>query len=160
MSANITDILNSYGIIGVELLKKAIQTVEATGKTSQSIRYEVTSTDNNDQLQLIGRAFFELIEKGRKPTTKGPSPEMIEFLTDYARARGMDKPESAAWAIAKTINKEGDKTYRAGGRLVYSPELIKFVEELKGVITKEVSRGFLTEVAGAFKNGSNNITTA
>lgn len=160
MSANITTTLKSYGVIGVEVLKQAIQKVEATGKTANSIRYEVTTTDDKDQLLLIGRAFFELIEKGRRPTNKGPSPDMIEFLTDYARARGMSKPESAAWAIAKTINKEGDKTYRAGGRLVYSPELIKFVEELKSVITKEVSKGFLTQVKGAFKSGSNNTRTA
>lgn len=159
MSANITDTLKTYGPIGVQVLRDAISQIEATGKTAQSIRFEVTTTDNMDQLMLIGRAFFELIEKGRKPTSKNPSPDMIEFLTDYARARGMDSPKSAAWSIAKTINKEGDRTYRSGGRLVYSPELIKFVEELKTVITKQVSKGFLTQVVGAFKSGSNNITT-
>src|SRR5688572_11399108 len=149
MSANITETLKTYGVIGVEVLRQAILQVEATGKTAQSIRYEVTSTDDQDRLMLIGRAFFELIEKGRKPTSKNPSPDMIEFLTDYARARGKSKPESAAWGIAKKINKEGDKTYRAGGRLVYSPELIKFVDELKTVITKQVSKGFITQVVGA-----------
>lgn len=156
MSANITDTLKAYGVIGVEVLKKAIEQVEATGKTSESIRYEVETTDKKDRLLLIGRAFFELIEKGRRPTDKGPSPEMIKFLTEYAQARGMDDPKSAAWAIAKTINKEGDKTYRSGGRLVYSPELVKFVEELKDVISKQVAKGFLTEVVGAFKRGGNN----
>jgi len=153
--SKLTDILNQYGVIGVEVLKQAVATVEATGKTAQSIRYEVESSGTKDRLMLIGRAYFELIEKGRRPTTKGPSPEMIEFLTDYARARGMDKPKSAAWAIAKTINKEGDRTYRAGGRLVYSPELTKFVEDLTDVLAKEFSKGFLTSVKLAF-NGSRN----
>lgn len=156
MFANIQQILQSYGPIGVEVLKQAISQVEATGKTAQSIRFETESTEKKDRLLLIGRAYFELIEKGRRPTTKGPSPEMIELLTDYAKARGMDKPESAAWAIAKTINKEGDKTYRSGGRLVYSPELIKFVEEVKDAIVKEFKRGYLLEIKGAFKGGSNN----
>jgi len=151
MSANLTDTLKAYGVIGVEVLRNAINQVEATGKTAQSIRFEVESSDTKDRLMLIGRAFFELIEKGRRPTDKGPSPEMISLLTDYARARGMDKPESAAWAIAKTINKEGDKTYRSGGRIVYSEDLSKFVEELIGVISKQVSKGYLTSVAGAFK---------
>lgn len=156
MSANITDTLKSYGVVGVDVLKKAIESLEASGKTSQSIRYEVESTDTKDRLKLIGRAYFELIEKGIKPSGKNPSPDMIKFLTEYAQARGMDKPESAAWGIAKTILKEGDKTYRSGGRLVYSPELVKFVEELKEVITKQVSKGYLTQVVGAFKGGSNN----
>lgn len=167
MSANITDTLKAYGPIGVEVLRNAISQIEATGRTAQSIRYEVTSTDNMDQLMLIGRAFFELIEKGIAPSGKNPSPAMIEFLTEYARARGMSNPESAAWGIAisqmkgvKGKHKGGDETYRAGGRLVYSPELIKFVEELKTVITKQVSKGFLTEVVGAFKSGNNNIRTS
>lgn len=148
---NVASILNSYGPIGVEVLKQAISTVEATGKTQQSIRYEVVQSNEKDQLLLIGRAYFELIEKGRRPTTKGPSPDMIELLTDYARARGMDKPEKAAWGIANKINKEGDKTYRAGGRSVYSPELSKFADELTNVIAKEFVKGYLTEIKGAFK---------
>jgi len=156
MSANIQEILKQYGVIGVQVLRDAIQKVEATGKTAQSIRYELDSEGSNDRLYLIGRAYFELIEKGRRPTTKNPSPDMIEFLTDYARARGMEKPESAAWAIAKKINKEGDSTYRSGGRLVYSPELSKFVEELTLVISKQAGKDYLTSVVGAFRNGSSN----
>lgn len=154
MSANIQDILKSYGPIGVDVLKKAIQQVEATGKTGESIRFEVESTETKDKLLLIGRAFFELIEKGRRPTDKGPSPEMISFLEDYARVRGMDNPKSAAWGIAKKINREGDSTYRRGGRLVYSPDLLKFVEELTEVIKKQFAKDYLTNVVGAFKRGS------
>lgn len=148
---NITSILDKYGVIGVEVLKQAIQTVEATSKTANSIRYETESTDTKDRLLLIGRAYFELIEKGRRPTTKGPSPEMIDMLTDYAKARGMQKPESAAWAIAKTINKEGDKTYRSGGRIVYSDELSKFVDELINVLATDFRKGVATQITGAFK---------
>jgi len=155
MFANVPQILNNYGIVGVEVLKHAIAQVEATGRTAQSIRHEVTSTETTDTLTLYARAFFELIEKGRRPTDKGPSPEMIQFLTEYAKARGMDKPESAAWGIAKKINKEGDSTYRSGGREVYSPELLKFVDELKEVLTKEFVKGYLLEIKGAFR-GSNN----
>lgn len=155
MSANVQEILQAYGPIGVEVLKQAIASVEASGKTTQSIRFEVESTEKKDRLLLIGRAYFELIEKGIRPSGKNPSPDMIKFLTEYATARGMDKPESAAWGIAKTILKEGDKTYRSGGRLVYSPELIKFVEEVKAVIVKEFKRGYLLEIKGAFR-GSNN----
>ena len=155
MSANVSNILNQYGVIGVGVLKSSISGIQASGKTAQSIRYEVESSDTKDSLKLIGRKFFELIEKGIRPSGKNPPPEMIQMLTDYAKARGMSKPESAAWGIAKTILKEGDKTYRSGGRLVYSPELLKFVEELQEVLTKEFKKGFLTSVKAAFI-GSNN----
>lgn len=150
MFAEVSNVLAQYGPIGVDVLRNAIAQVEATGKTSQSIRYEVSE----DRLLLIGRAYFSLIEKGRKPTAKGPSREMIDFLTEYAKARGMDKPESAAWGIAKTINKEGDKTFRAGGRLVYSPELDKFVDELKSAIARAFAGAYTVEVKKYFSGSS------
>ncbi len=152
MSANLTAILNTYGALGVEMLKQAIEKVDATGKTANSIKYEVKSTDKKDQLLLVGRAYFELLEKGIRPSGKNPSPDMIKFMTEYAKARGMDKPESAAWAISKTILKEGDRTHKQGGRIVYSDDLSKFVDELTKVLATEFSKGFLTEIKGAFKS--------
>jgi len=148
---NVTSILNTYGILGVETLKNAIASIDATGKTANSIRYETESTDKKDRLLLIGRAYFELIEKGIRPSGKNPSPDMINFMTEYAKARGMDKPESAAWAISKTILKEGDKTHKQGGRIVYSDELSKFVDELTKVLADDFRKGFVTQVTGAFK---------
>lgn len=152
----IADTLEAYGPIGVEVLREAIASIEASGRTAQSIRYEVTSTDKVDRLTFYGRAYFQLIEKGIKPSGKNPSPDMIRFLTDYARARGMDNPESAAWGIAKKILKEGDKTYQQGGRIVYSDDMDKFVKELITYATKVFAKGYLTSVASAFKSGSNN----
>jgi hypothetical protein len=154
MSANIEEILQVYGSIGEQVLKDALDKVSATHKTIQSIRSEVVSTETKDILRFIGREYIQLLEIGRKPTTKGPSPEMIEMLTDYARARGFDKPESAAWAIAKTINKEGDRTFRMGGRDVYSSELNKFVEELKKECSKSFAGFYLSSVKNTF-NGAN-----
>jgi len=148
---NVTTILETYGKLGVEVLKNAIASVDATGRTANSIKYETESTDKKDRLLLIGRAYFELIEKGIRPSGKNPSPDMIKFMTEYAKARGMDKPESAAWAISKTILKEGDKTHKQGGRIVYSDDLSKFVDELTNVLAKDFSKGFLTDIKGAFK---------
>ena len=148
---NVAEILERYGFIGVEMLKDAISQVDATGKTAQSIRSETESTDTKDRLLLIGRAYFELIEKGIRPSGKNPSPDMIKFMTEYAKARGMDKPESAAWAMSKKILKDGDKTYNQGGRIVYSDDLSKFVGELTKVLAKDFSKGFTTQITGAFK---------
>lgn len=153
---NLTQILNTYGVLGVEVLKKAVEKVDATERTANSLKYEVQSDDKKDRLLLIGRAYFELLEKGIRPSGKNPSPKMIKFMTEYAKARGMDKPESAAWGISKKILKEGDKTYNSGGRDVYSEDLSKFVDELSAVLTKDFAKGFLTDIKGAFKRGGNN----
>lgn len=133
----VKEILEAYGKIGVARVKQLLEIVMATGKTINSVKYEVTNTGTMDRLQIKARPFTSAIETGVSPTTKGPSKEMIDSLTEYAQARGMDKPKSAAWAIAKTIQKEGDKTYRQGGRDVYSSGVDELVKEIKGAIRKE-----------------------
>lgn len=152
MSADIQQVLEVYGSIGEQLLKDAIDQVSATHRTVQSIRHEVTSTDTYDRLTFIGRKYIEALETGVSPTSKGPSSEMIELLTEYAQARGMENPKSAAWAMAKTIQKKGDRTFRIGGRDVYSSELNKFVEELKEEVKKTFRGNYLSEIKQAFKS--------
>lgn len=131
MSANLAEVLNKQGQLAVQALQGAISKVDATTKTKRSIRFE----SDDEKLTIFGRAFIQLLNDGRGPTKKGPSPEMIELLTEYAEARGMDKPSSAAWAIAKTINKLGDKTYRKGGRDVYETELEKVIQRISDAVT-------------------------
>jgi len=46
----------------------------------------------------------------------------------------MENPESAAWAIAKTINKLGDKTHRKGGRDVYETAVKKSIENISNAV--------------------------
>lgn len=150
MALNIVSILNTYGQIGVDVIKQSIN--RATGKTENSVRYVVKDTQGiKYRLTWYAREFIQLLEKGRRPTDKGPSPDMIESLTEYAKARGMSDPESAAWAIAKTINKEGDKTYRMGGKDVYSQDMTKLIDELtKEVVTAE-TKFYISELSQTFK---------
>lgn len=135
--ATVKEILNAYGQIGVNRVKQLLETVRATGKTINSVKYEVTNSGTTDKLVIKARPFTSAIETGIRPTTKGPSKEMIDSLTEYAQARGMDKPKSAAWAIAKTIQKEGDNTYKRGGRDVYSSGVIELSEEIKKAVKRE-----------------------
>ncbi len=142
----IEEVLHRYGPIGVEVVKMSLEKVRATGKTIDSVGFVVDSDSHSDTLIIFAREFVELLETGRRPTSKGPSSEMIENLTEYAAARGMDKPESAAWAIAITINKKGDITFRRGGRDVYSEALDKFLDELKEAIKKDFINSWRLEI--------------
>lgn len=156
MSADVAQILQVYASIGEQVMKDALDQVSATNKTVMSVRSEVISSETKDSLKIYARKYVELLEKGRGPTSKNPSPEMIQLLTEYAQARGMEKPESAAWAMAKKMNKEGDRTFRRGGRIVYSAELNKFVEELKAECTKVFKGSFLREVKNTWQQQSSN----
>jgi len=126
----LSDVLKAQGTIGVDMLRQSISKVDATTKTKQSIRFE----SDEERIIFYGREFIELLNTGRKPTKKGPSSEMIDNLTEYAKARGFDNPESAAWAIAKTINKLGDKTHRKGGRDVYEGTVDKVADKISDAV--------------------------
>lgn len=154
----ISDVLHRYGPLGVQVVKQALEKVRATGKTIDSVEYIVEEGGNYDSLIIFGREYINLIEAGRRPTSKGPSPEMIKDLTEYAQARGMDKPKNAAWAIAVTINKKGDTTFRRGGRDVWSEDLEKFVEELKQALKKDFINSWRIEIKKAFHVNRNQQT--
>lgn len=139
-----------YAPIGVEVVKKALEEVRATGKTINSVKAEVSRNNNVDRLQILARPYTNRIEKGVGPTKKGPSREMVENLTEYARARGMDKAEEAAWAMISIIKKEGDKTYRRGGRIVYSDDVDKYAKELTGKIKNNWKVIFTSTIKNGF----------
>lgn len=87
----------------------------ATGKTSQSLRFEVKQEGTKVKMQLFGRPFFMTVQTGRKPTPdKKPSREMISNITEWVNARGID--ESAVWAIATKIQQRGTRLWFEGGR--------------------------------------------
>lgn len=131
------ELFKTYGALGVEKIKQSLEAVRATGKTINSVRFEVSQNVNTFRLRILARPYTSAIETGVRPTTKGVSREMIESLTEYAQARGMDKPKNAAWALAKSIQKKGDRTFRSGGRTVYSDDAILIANELKKQALKE-----------------------
>jgi len=146
-------ILQKYAPVGVRLVQTALEQVRASGKTIQSVKAEVSESNTVDRLQILARPYTNRIEQGVGPTKKGPSSEMIKNLTEYAQARGFSKPESAAWGLAKKIQKEGDRTHKQGGRIVYSDDVDKFVDELTNECKKVAKVKFTRTIKNAF-NGS------
>ncbi len=146
--ATLSDILKQQADKGVQVFRDAIRKVRASGRTDESARAEVSGTG----FKIFSREFTDLLESGRRPTKKGPSPEMIERLTEYAQARGMDKPESAAWGIAKKINKEGDRTFRKGGRDVYTKEMKKFVDSTINAVALFQTREAREQIKDSLKD--------
>lgn len=125
---DIDNILNKHGAKMVQDIRDNIVSSgeNTSGKTAESVRYEVKSFGGKSTLSVIGgRAFFPTVEKGSKPSTKKPSPEMIESLSDWAKKKGIQGRDkkgrfitatSLAWAQAITILRDGSKLYQLGGR--------------------------------------------
>jgi hypothetical protein len=144
-------ILEQYGNLGVEGIKADVQKVSATGKTAESVRHEVTYKDPIWKLTFYARAFFKALETGRKPRESTEYQEFDVSMLEYMQARGIGsdlsdkKKKQLAKFLAYRINKEGDKTYKQGGRIVYSQTLSKLVDELIDALKKDVIRNYVNE---------------
>ena len=145
---SLVSVLKTYGQIGVNLLRQAIASQDATGKTAASIRFVVQENKGEEALTFYARQYFDLLEKGIRPSSKRPSKEMIESMTEYARARGFANPEKAAWAISIKQLAKGDTTHRQGGRILYSDDMNTFVKELGRELAEEYGK----DLAGQYKN--------
>lgn len=151
----IKNTLNNYGVLGVELLKSKIRPLNATGKTERSISYKVTSNNESDTLTIFAREFLSALETGRGPRRSATESGFQDGLEEWMRARGIgaDLNEKQFKNLAKffrwKINKEGDKTYKKGGRMVYSDDLDKFIESLKEAVKKDFVLSFRNNLKGS-----------
>lgn len=145
--------LSNYGQLGVIGLKQDVEKVSATGKTADSITYEIEiSNDGSISLRFLGRKYFKALETGRGPRKSSSYQQYDVSLLEYMEARGMlsgltdNQKKNKAKSLAWYINKHGDKTYREGGREVYSNTLSKLVTELKRAITRDFTKLYIKEI--------------
>ena len=138
----IQETLEAYGRAGVQLLRGVVP--RATGKTAQSIRYEVLP----NRLLIYARAFFEALETGRGPRKSSEYGGFDESLYEWMKAKGVGaelnekKRKQLARFLAYKINKDGDKTFKQGGKSVYSQVMAQFIEELQKEVFKVLSKEY------------------
>jgi hypothetical protein len=139
----IEGLFDMYGQRFVDLIKSKVPVV--TGKTRDSVNYEVTRTENAITLKVTGRAFFKSVETGRGPYKQGGYQEFDQRLDEWMSARGFPSKISKSgkkyyligdqWMTGKSlaylINKRGDRKHRQGPEDVYSLDVDRLVEQLK-----------------------------
>lgn len=118
----------------------------ATGKTSQSLKFEIKQEGTKFSIQLKGRPFFMTVQTGRKPTPdKKPSREMIQNIGEWVNARGLD--ESAVWAIATKIQQRGTRLWFEGGRDdIVDPAVDQYINDLSQGLLKAEAENFILKV--------------
>lgn len=157
----IRNTLNNYGILGVELLKASVRPFSATGKTERSLSYEVKTDGETDSLKIFAREFFSTLETGRGPRKSSSPGGFEDSMMEYMQARGIGadlsdkKRKQLARFLTWKINKEGDKTYKQGGRQVYSNDLEKFINALHEALRKDFVLLFRNNLKSALR-GTNN----
>jgi hypothetical protein len=142
------DVINNSGIDLLNDIRANLGAsgTNATGRTSNSLRIEVTQSGTKTKLTLYGRPFFTTVEEGRKPTpNKKPSREFIENLRPWAESRGI--PQSAVWAIATHINQRGTDLWLAGGRQdIYTDPINGFVDTVGQAILDSEAENLIFKV--------------
>jgi len=91
-----TDVINS------------MQAKRADGNGQTVKQLLITVDGSKTQLELPG--YMQLLETGRGPTSKNAligNPPMLQRIRQWCREKGI--PDKAAWAIKKSIDKNGFK---------------------------------------------------
>lgn len=120
--------------------------MNATNKTSHSLRIELKQEGTKFKMQLLGRPFFMTVQTGRRPTPdKKPSREMISNIAEWMEARGMDERE--VWAVATNIQKKGTQLWRDGGRTdIVDPAIDEFVNGVSQALLEAEADNFVLKL--------------
>lgn len=164
MNVELINILHKYGTDTVSQIRQNLSSTgtDASGKTSQSLRYEVSQEGTKATLKILGKPYFTVVETGRKATPQytKPSEDFVTSIKEWLSARGKD--QSHAYAIAKDIHKRGTKLFRDGGRKdIYSNVLNQnLVDKISLDLLNKFAQQFMVNVVKIFTNGTNNFTAA
>lgn len=130
--------------------------LKASGRTQASMHVEETDGGGI----LWGRKYFQSLEEGSAPAPRGRWFQSVikqwikdkGIAVDTSRYSDYDKAlDSAAWAVSKSIIRNGTVTYRMGGRKdVYTPVLNEEVAKLRNTIAVGVRESLVNELNKQF----------
>lgn len=155
MIVNLIQILTQYGNSTVAQIRQNLASTgtNATGKTSNSLKFEVKNEGFKQILKITGRPFFFAVETGRKATPDyKPSKQFVQSIKEWMQAKGVD---GSAYGIAQAIHKKGTKLFRAGGREdIYSSVVNQgLVDQISTAVLKQFALETLKHTVSIF-NGS------
>lgn len=156
MVVDVLAILSQNGTTIVDQIKQNLASTgtNATGKTSRSLRFEVTNAPDKQTLRIIGRPFFNVVETGRKDTPQftKPSKQFVDAIREWATAKGIP---GAAYAIAKSIHAKGTKLFRSGGRTDIVSSVINqtLVDSISQSILDKFAKEYLKNAVNIFTHG-------
>lgn len=145
-------ILQTYGAIGVQAVKSDIDRISVSGKSRDLTRFEVTSKNNVDTLIIFGAPY---LETGRGPRQSSETSNFLDnidlWVQDKFPGESPVKQRQLAKFFRYRINKEGDATFKKGGRKVYSDTLDKLVEEIKAEVRKDFHIQFTNMIKNSWR---------
>ena len=134
-----------------------------SGKLEKSISYEILQEPNAFVIAFDYLKYGIYVNNGVSPqnipysgrTGRGGTSKYIQALIDYAKARGMTKPKSAAFAIAAKHKREGMPTkasrrFSANGRRTGFQNQV--IEDTQKAIPKLIDEVMFKQLRIIFEN--------
>lgn len=162
MNAEIISILNHYGNSTIDQIRQNLSSTgtSASGKTAQSLRYEVTNEASKATLKVMGKPYFMVVETGRKPTPNydKPSKAFVQSIADWLQFVSGDT--SPAYAIAKSIHKKGTKLFRDGGRTDIVSNVINqnLTDKISLDLLNKFAQQYMANMVKLFSDGNSTRT--
>lgn len=154
----VREILTHKGEVGVQALKQDVSKISASHQTEESIHFIVVSEPFIDTLTIWGRKYFSTIETGRGPRKSDTEGNFKSNMLQYMKERGIGQDltekqqQNLARFLVLKINREGDKTFKKGGRVVYTPTLNKLVIEIKKETATSITKAYSKTIVNGFKH--------
>ena len=159
------DVLIKMAPVGLQVLKRSLEKVNTTGKTSDSLKFVIDTV--NLRLIYKGRGYFEALETYRGPRTGSKYGGFDDSLEEWMQAKGFPQKVSKKgvkyfrlgnfWfsgkSLAWKINKEGNKKWQGGSKVrdVYSDDLDEFIELLMDELQKDMKKEVKNTVLNSLK---------
>ncbi len=154
MLVDLIQILTKAGTDGVTRIRQnlAASGQNASGSTSRSVRFEVTTEGTIARLRIIGRAYFMAVETGIKPYPKydKPSISFVNSIKEWLKSKGLMGP---AYAIARNIHKFGTKLWQKGGRKdIVSNVIPGLGDEIRKAVLAQFVKAYLDNINASNRN--------
>lgn len=147
MKVDLIPILTKFGQSTVDRIKANLSSTgtNASGLTSNSIKFSVSENGTIATLQITGRPYIMAVETGIKPYPQydKPSRSFVEQIRDWLQTRGGDM--GAAYAIARSIHKKGTKLWKAGGRKDIISNVVNksLVDQISMEVLKQYTEAYI-----------------
>lgn len=155
MNVDLTKILSQAGADIVSKIRQnlAATGTNATGSTSKSLRFQVTTNGTIANLRIIGRPYFMAVETGIKPYPQydKPSREFVKAIREWLAAKSGE--QGAAYAIARSIHKKGTKLWQRGGRTdVVTNDVPGFNDLIRKAVLNEFVKAYIANLNAGNSN--------
>lgn len=148
---SVAELLTKEGLSLVSLLQASMKQFNrnASGKTSESIQFEVIESRESVVLQVVADKTIRTLQEGRGPTVQGGNGSLKDAIRQWIKDKGIvsDIPnESLVFLITRKIHREG---YKGSPGLIDNVINDRLIDLIQQEVAEIAGREFVKEITWA-----------